>query len=95
MDCYICPAILITVEIDLYSDVPSYQQLADLIRQGIADGTYAPRQPIPSLTALHQEHGLSANTIRKAIGILVEEGLVRRVVGRGTYVTENPEPRQG
>jgi GntR family transcriptional regulator len=78
------------VEIDLYSDVPSYQQLADLIRRGIADGTYAPRQPIPSLTALQQSTGLAVNTIRKGIGLLEAEGLVKIVRGRGTYVTEHP-----
>jgi DNA-binding GntR family transcriptional regulator len=85
---------LITVEIDLYSDLPSYVQLADLVRQGIADGTYGPRQPIPSLTSLQQQTGLSVNTIRKGIAILEDEGLVRTVPGRGTYVREDAEPRR-
>lgn len=95
MECHCCQATLSPVEIDLYSDVPSYQQLADIIRQGIADGTYAPRQPIPSLTALQQQHGLAVNTIRKGIEILEKEGLVRTVPGRGTYVTEDPQPGAG
>jgi GntR family transcriptional regulator len=79
---------LIIVEIDLYSDVPSYQQLADQLRQGIHNGTYAPHEPIPSLNRLRQETGLATNTIQKAIRLLADEGLVAVVPGRGTFVTD-------
>jgi DNA-binding GntR family transcriptional regulator len=33
-----------------------------------------------------QEHGLARGTVRKAIDTLVDEGLVNRVQGRGTFV---------
>jgi GntR family transcriptional regulator len=33
-----------------------------------------------------QEHGLARGTVRKAIDALVQEGLVNRVQGRGTFV---------
>jgi GntR family transcriptional regulator len=84
---------LIIVEIDLYSDVPSYRQLADQLRAEIAAGRYEPRQPIPSISALQQETGLAVHTIRKGIALLEEEGWVRVVSGRGTFVTESP-PQQ-
>jgi GntR family transcriptional regulator len=82
------------VEIDMYSDVPSYQQLADRIRARIEDGTYLPKQLIPSISSFQQETGLAINTIRKAIDILVQEGLLVPVRGRGTFVTE-PDARRG
>jgi GntR family transcriptional regulator len=82
---------LIIVEIDLYSDVPSYVQLADQLRVKILDGTYAPRESIPSITSLQQQTGLAVNTIRKGIDILEEEGLVHTVPGRGTFVVEQSQ----
>ena len=78
----------------MHSDVPSYVQLADQLRQAIEDGTYEPHEPIPSIVALKQETGLAVNTIRKGIGILEQEGLVRTVPGRGTFVTEREAPGQ-
>jgi DNA-binding GntR family transcriptional regulator len=41
---------------------------------------------MPSETTLMQEHGLARGTVRKAIDALVEDGLVVRVQGRGTFV---------
>lgn len=76
----------------MYSDVPSYQQVADRIREQIADGTYEPHAPIPSISSLQQQTGLAVNTIRKGLAILETEGLIRTVPGRGTFVTEREEP---
>lgn len=76
------------MEIDWRSDVPSYLQLADILRQRIQDGTYAPGDPIPSITDMTGETGLAIGTVRKAIAVLVAEGLVRTVPGRATYVEE-------
>jgi DNA-binding GntR family transcriptional regulator len=75
-------------EIDPHAPEPSYVQLAEILRQGIADGTYEPRHPIPSITYLVGETGLAIGTVRRAIGVLVDEGLVYTVPGRGTFVRE-------
>lgn len=82
------------MEIDLFSDVPSYQQIADRIRADILDGTIPPREPIPSLSSIQQDTGCAPNTIRRGIAILIDEGLVHTVRGRGTFVTEREPPRQ-
>jgi len=76
----------------LWSDVPSYIQLADQLRARIESGEFQPHEPIPSIKRLQQELGLAVGTIRKGIAILVDEGLVRPVSGRGTFVTV-PEDR--
>lgn len=65
---------------------PLYQQLADLIRQRIRSGELAPRSAIPSITDLAAEHDLAVVTVRRAVAVLVAEGLVHTVPGKGTYV---------
>lgn len=64
-----------------------YLQLADILRQRIGDGTYGPGEKIPSLLDLQAEFELSSMTVRRAVRVLVDEGLLNRVPGRGTFVT--------
>jgi GntR family transcriptional regulator len=76
---------LVAIEIDVHSGVPSYQQLAAILRARIESGEIGPREPLPSITTLVQETGLAVGTVRKAISVLVEEGLAYTVPGRGTF----------
>ena len=48
--------------------------------------TWTPDQPIPSEARLAKEYGLSVGTVRKGVDGLVEEGLLERRQGSGTYV---------
>ena len=66
-----------------------YVRLAALLREEIRSGELAPGDPTPSITTLTQEHGLARQTVAKAFGLLVAEGLVVRVPGLGYYVTES------
>jgi GntR family transcriptional regulator len=75
------------VEIDPHAPEPSYQQLATILRARIKSGEIGPREPLPSITYLVGETGLAIGTIRKAIGVLVDEGLAYTVPGRGTFAT--------
>lgn len=74
------------MEIDPHAPEPSYVQLADILRARIRSGELGPRQAIPSITYLVGETGLAIGTVRRAIGVLVEEGLIYTVPGRGTFV---------
>ena len=81
------------MEIDPHAPEPSYQQLATILRARIKSGEIGPREPLPSITYLTGETGLAIGTIRKAIGVLVDEGLAYTVPGRGTFATpENQRP---
>jgi GntR family transcriptional regulator len=73
--------------IDLHAPEPSYQQLAAQLRAMIESGEIGPRQPLPSITFMVQETGLAVGTVRKAISVLVEAGLVYTVPGRGTFAS--------
>jgi DNA-binding GntR family transcriptional regulator len=72
--------------LDEWSTVPLYRQLADLLRTAITGGTYGPGDRLPSEPALQQEHGLARDTVRAAIAVLRDEGLVVTLPGRGTFV---------
>ncbi len=71
--------------IDPHGPEPSYKQLADLLRARIISGEIGPREPLPSITYLTGETGLAVGTVRRAISVLVEEGLAYTVPGRGTF----------
>ncbi|MDT2764271.1 GntR family transcriptional regulator [Enterococcus asini] len=66
---------------------PLYVQLADELRDKIAQGEFVPDSQIPSENELHQTTGYSRSTVRKALAILVEEGRLTKVHGKGTFVT--------
>lgn len=74
------------VTIDPWSVKPLYQQLAALLRAQIEDGTWLPGARLPSEPGLQQAHGLARDTVRAAIRVLREEGLVVTLPGRGTFV---------
>jgi GntR family transcriptional regulator len=74
------------VTIDPLGETPVYLQLASIVRDRIRSGELQPNRPVPSLTALVQEYGIARGTAAKAIGVLVDEGLVRIVPGKGAFV---------
>lgn len=65
----------------------SYGLLARTLRGQIVAGSFAEDQRLPTELDLAGEHGLSRQTVRRAYLELVNEGLVFRVPGRGTFVT--------
>lgn len=65
----------------------SYRLLARSLRQQILEDRFAEGQPLPTELALAEKHGLGRQTVRRAYLELVNEGLVYRVPGRGTFVT--------
>ena len=74
------------VSVDHDAETPLWQQLADILRAKIKSGELPPGRVMPSESTLVQEHGLARGTARKAVDALVQEGLVNRVQGRGTFV---------
>lgn len=72
--------------VDHMDPTPLYVQLADILRDMIASGSLQPRAPLPSESYLQQQHGVARGTVRMAVGILRDEGLVVTIGGRGTFV---------
>jgi GntR family transcriptional regulator len=69
--------------IDPHAPEPAYQQLVTLLRAEAA--RRKSREQMPSITELVEETGLAVGTIRKAVRVLADEGLVYTVPGRGTF----------
>lgn len=63
-----------------------YQQLADALRDKIYEGKYAFGEKLPSERSLAESFGISHLTVRKAMTVLEEEGLLLRMQGKGTFV---------
>jgi len=76
----------------LCADSPDalYQQLAADLRLKIKDGTLPPGSRIPSELELTRQYGVSRVTVRQALEILNEEGLIKRSQGKGTFVALRP-----
>jgi DNA-binding GntR family transcriptional regulator len=68
--------------------VPPYQQLAALLRAQIESGELVPGQQLPSVVKLAEQYDIAVPTVRKAISLLKDEGLVTGVAGYGTFVAE-------
>jgi GntR family transcriptional regulator len=65
---------------------PIYQQVAAILRAQIASGELEPNRPIPSVVQMTQTYGIARGTALKVIDLLRQEGLVRTVQGKGTFV---------
>ena len=67
--------------------VPYYVQVADVIRERLKAGQWSPGELIPSESGLCDMFGVSRTAIRQALGVLVDEGLLQKEKGRGTFVS--------
>ncbi|WP_160679217.1 GntR family transcriptional regulator [Clostridium sp. C8-1-8] len=65
---------------------PIYLQLREVIRNKIEDGEYLPGMAIPSENDLADIYGINRMTVRNGIDTLVNEGILKRVQGKGVYV---------
>ena len=66
--------------------LPFYQQLYAILRDEIISGRWKPGDMLPSETELIEQFEVSRITVRQALELLVEEGLIYRRRGRGTFV---------
>ena len=72
--------------------VPRYYEIEQALRARVAE--LAPGDPLPSDAELCERFGVSRMTARNAMQRLVQEGIVLRIPGRGTFVAEQPVHRQ-
>lgn len=65
-----------------------YVQVADHITGRIVRGELAPGDKLPAERDLAEHYGVAYLTVRRAMRLLRERGLVVSVVGRGTYISD-------
>lgn len=70
-----------------------YSEIAQDIRSSIEDGALHPGDRLPTVVELCELYGVSKVTVRKAVELLAEQGLVSSRRGSGTFVKATPESR--
>ncbi len=70
------------------SPVPLYTQIKEILRNRILDGTYKAHEQMPSESELTRSFEVSRITVRQALGDLQKEGLIFKIHGKGTYVSQ-------
>lgn len=65
---------------------PAYMQLVRILREQISDGRFRPGDRLPSESQLCKSFQVSPMTVRRAINVLLEQGVVSTAQGRGTFV---------
>lgn len=75
-------------QLNKISALPLYYQLAQALRDKIRAGEYTKGDQIASERELMDVYRVSRNTVRDAIDCLVNEGLLVREHGRGTFVAD-------
>lgn len=81
------------MSIDKSSPIPVYYQLKEDIKEKINKGVWKVGQCIDSERELSDSYSVSRMTVRQALGELVQEGILHREKGKGTFVCE-PKVKQ-
>lgn len=68
------------------SPAPLYHQVKDILIARISEGIWKPGDLIPTETELMKEFDVSRTTIRQAITVMVQEGLLEKQQGKGTTI---------
>lgn len=77
-----------TMSLDYNNSIPLYIQLKERIEQNIFDGIY--REKIPSEREIMDEFYVSRSTVRQAVSELVDDGVLEKRPGKGTFVSMKP-----
>lgn len=80
---------VVKTRINKQSAIPLYHQLARVIEQTILDGDLKPADRLESETEMMRRYKLSRATVRKAIDLVEQRGLVIRKQGIGTTVASS------
>lgn len=73
--------------------VPEFRRVAEDIAEKIATGELRPWQQLPPYRELAAEYDVGLSTIRTALMLLAERGLIIGRPGKGTFVAGQPRPQ--
>jgi GntR family transcriptional regulator len=82
----------LTLNLDFHSGLPIYTQIVNQIQSQLANGILKPGDQLPTVRALASELRVNFNTVARAYRILDEGRNISTQQGRGTYITEIPQP---
>ena len=82
------------MSINFHGERSAYRQLADLLRDLIDTGQVGPTGLLPSVATIGQRYGVGRETVRRALGVLREEGRIVVERGYGARVVDEQELEQ-
>ena len=68
--------------------IPAYKQMYISLKPDIKEGRYVPGSFLPTESEMEAKYGVSRTTVRRAIGMLEQEGYLSVTQGRGTEVQD-------
>jgi len=74
--------------LDLHTGVPVYRQLIDQVRAGVASGTLAPGDQLPTVRQLAVDLAINPNTVMRAYRELELGGMLETHQGTGTFISD-------
>src|SRR5580765_1327024 len=80
--------------LDLHSGVPVYRQLIDQVRTGIASGSLASGDQLPTVRQLAVDLAINPNTVMRAYRELELGGLLETHQGTGTFISNRKPERK-
>lgn len=83
---------MISIDIDLSSDVPIYLQIKEQIRGGVAAGSLRCGDKLASVRELAVHLRVNPNTVARAYRELETEGFLESRKGQGTFIGETSRP---
>jgi len=73
---------------------PLYVSLAKLLQTQVIEGELLPGSQLPTIEQIAKQYGVAKVTVRQAIGLLTDKGLVQSIQGKGTYVATKSRERR-
>jgi GntR family transcriptional regulator len=76
------------ISITTGAGTPIYRQIVEQVRLGVATGSLAPGDAMPSVRSLAEQNVVNPNTVVKAYAELVRDGILESHHGKGFFVAE-------
>ena len=74
------------------SKIPSYVRIYNELYDEVTSGKYEPNEQLPPEVKLAEKYEVSRNTLRQALAVLCEEGLIYNVQGKGNFISPSYKP---
>lgn len=76
------------MKLDINNPAPLHIQLKEILKYQIREGYFS--EKIPSERMLMEQYDVSRSTVREAVSNLVQEGMLQKIHGKGTFVSSKP-----
>ena len=74
--------------------IPTYVPIYNKLYSDIINGIYSDGDLLPSESTLTKEYGVSRHTLRQALTVLSEDGLIQKKQGKGTIITKSKKTNE-